>query len=43
MCQCLTNPMLRFSEQAVVLNLSKITELRKRKSKVKILHVVKEF
>ena len=43
MCLCLTNPKLWFSEQAVVLNLCKITEPRKRKLKVEILHDLKEF
>ena len=41
---CLTiNPKLCSSEQAVVLNLCKIIELRKRKLKVEILHNLKEF
>ena len=43
MCLCLTNPKLCSSEQAVVLNISKITELRKWKLKVEILHDLKEF
>ena len=44
MCLCLTNPKLRSSEQAVVLNLRKNTEPRKGKLKVEILHwYLKEF
>ena len=43
MCLCLTNPKLCSMEQAVVLNISKITELRKQKLKVEILHDLKEF
>ena len=43
MCLCLTNPKLCSSEQAVVLNICKITEPRKRKLKVEILHDLKEF
>ena len=42
MCLCLTNPKLCSSEQAVVLNISKITEPRKQKLKVEILHDLKE-
>ena len=43
MCLCLTNPKLCSLEQAVVLNLCKITEPRKRKLKIKILHDLKNF
>ena len=42
MCLCLTNPKLCSSEQAVVLNIPKITEPRKQKLKVEILHDLKE-
>ena len=40
---CLTSPKLCSSEQAVVLNLWKITEPRKFKLIVEILHDLKEF
>ena len=43
MCLCLTNPKLCSSEQAVVLILCKMTEPRKRKLQVEILHDLKEF
>ena len=43
MCPYLTNPKLRSSEQAVVLNICKITKPRKRKLKVEILYDLKEF
>ena len=43
MCVCLTSPKLCSSEQAVVLNLCKITEPRKRKLKAEIFHDLKEF
>ena len=43
MCLCLTSPKLCSSEQAVVLNLCKITEPIKRELKVEILHDLKEF
>ena len=43
MCLCLTSLKLCFSEQAVVLTLCKITQLRKWKLKVEILHDLKEF
>ena len=43
MCLCLNSPKLSSSEQAVVLILCKITELRKQKLKVEILHDLKEF
>ena len=43
MCVCVTSPKLCSSEQALVLKLSKITEPRKRKLKVEILHDLKEF
>ena len=43
MCLCLTNPKLCYSEQAVVPNICKINELRKRKLQVEILHDLKEF
>ena len=42
MCLCLTSPKLCSTEQAVV-PLCKITEPRKRKLKVEILHDLKEF
>ena len=42
MCPCLTNPKLCSSEQTVVPNICKITEPRKRKLKVEILHDLKE-
>ena len=38
MCLCVTNLKLCSSEQAAVLNFSRITELRKLKLKVEILH-----
>ena len=40
---CLFNPNLCCSEEAVVLNLCKITEPRKQKLKVEILHDLKEL
>ena len=40
---CLINPKLCWSEEAVVLNLYKITEPRKQKLKVEILHDLKDF
>ena len=40
---CLFNPKLCCSEEVVVLNLCKITELRKQKFKVEILNEFKEF
>ena len=40
---CLINPKLCWSEEAVVIKLRKITELRKQKLKVEILHDFKEF
>ena len=43
MCLWLANPKLCSSEQAVVHNICKITELRKRKLKVESLHDLKEF
>ena len=43
MCLCPTSPRLCSSEQAVVLNLCKITEPRKFRLKVEILHDLKEF
>ena len=39
----LTNPKLWVSVNAVVLDLCKITELRKKQLKVEILHALKEF
>ena len=42
-CLCLSNPKLCSSEQAVVLNICKINEPRKRKLKVETLHDLKEF
>ena len=43
MCLCLTRSKLFSLEQAVVLNLCKITEPRKRELKVEILHDLKNF
>ena len=43
MCLYLSNPKLCCPEQAVVHNLCKITEPRKRKLKVEILYDLKEF
>ena len=43
MCLCLSSSKLCSSEQAVVLNLCKITRPRKQKLKVEILHDLKEF
>ena len=43
MCLCLTNPKLTSLEQAVVPNLCKITEPRKPKLKVEILHDFKRI
>ena len=43
MCLCPSNPKLSSSEQAVVLNLCKISEPRNRKLKVEILQDLKEF
>ena len=40
---CLNNPNLCSWEESEVLNLLKITELRKQKLKVEILHDLKEF
>ena len=39
----LTNPKLWVSVNAVVLDLCKITELRKKQLKVELLHALKEF
>ena len=43
MCLCLSNTKLCSSEQSVVLNIGKITEPRKQKLKVEIVHDLKEF
>ena len=43
MVLCLTNPKLCVSEQAIVLNLHKITEPKKQKLKAEILYDLKEF
>ena len=43
MCLCVAKLKLCSSGQAVVLSICKITEPRKRKLKVEILHDLKEF
>ena len=40
---CVSNWKLRWSEEMLVLNFCKITEMRQQKIKVEILHDLKEF